>query len=96
MGMDDATHTPRWAQFEFRDQPVVLLGTFEVADGADPASGRLRLHAVIGAGSADQRRTGEVVALQGFRKGSAEELAKAIGDMASTAAEVRISWRPRG
>jgi len=96
MGMDDATHTARWAQFEFRDQPVVLLGTFEVADGADPASGRLRLHAVIGTGSADQRRTGEVVALQGFRKGSAEELAKAIGDMASTAAEVRISWRPRG
>jgi hypothetical protein len=94
MGLDDATRTLDWATFEFRNEPVVLLGTYEVADGAEIEDGRLRLHAVIGSGSAEKRHTGELVEMGGFRVGSAAP-AQALEDEASAGAEVRVSWRPR-
>ena len=94
MGLDDASRTLEWATFEFTNEPVVLLGTYEVEDGAEIANGGLRLHAVIGSGSAEKRRTGELVEMRGFRVGLAAAPAQALEDESSAKAEVRVSWRP--
>jgi hypothetical protein len=92
MGWDDAAQAPRWATFELIDQQMILLGTIEPGQGADPATASLRLHAVWPSGTNADRLSAEVVELSGLRVGSAATLSKAINDEAVTGAEVRLSW----
>lgn len=89
------TGAPQWANFEIINERVILLGTLELGEDGDIATAALRLHAIWGAGSAEHRHTGEVIAMSGFRVGSASDLALAIADDASSGAEVRLSWRPQ-
>jgi hypothetical protein len=92
MGWDAAAQAPRWATFELTDQQMILLGTIEPRQGADPATASLRLHAVWSSGTNADRLSAEVVELSGLRMGSAATLSKAINDEATTGAEVRLSW----
>ena len=89
------TRAPQWANFEIINQRVILLSTLELGEDGDIATAALRLHAIWGDGSAEHRHTGEVIAMSGFRVGSASDLALAIADDASSGAEVRLSWRPQ-
>ena len=92
MGWDAAAQAPRWATFELIDQQMILLGTIEPGQGADPATASLRLHAVWPSGTNADRLSAEVVELSGLHVGSAATLSKAINDEAATGAEVRLSW----
>lgn len=92
MGWDDAAQAPRWATFELIGQQMILLGTIEPGQGADPATASLRLHAVWPSGTNADRLSAEVVELSGLHVGSAATLSKAINDEATTGAEVRLSW----
>jgi hypothetical protein len=92
MGWDDAAQAPRWATFELIGQQMILLGTIEPGQGADPTTASLRLHAVWPSGTNADRLSAEVVELSGLRVGSAATLSKAINDEAATGAEVRLSW----
>jgi hypothetical protein len=95
MGWDAAAQAPRWATFELTDQQMILLGTIEPGQGADPATASLRLHAVWASDTNADRLSAEVVELSGLRMGSAATLSKAINDEATTGAEVRLSWSLR-
>jgi FAD/FMN-containing dehydrogenase len=74
---------------------VAVRRVVRMIDIDDAANAALRLHAIWGDGSAEHRHTGEVIAMSGFRVGSASDLALAIADDASSGAEVRLSWRPQ-
>ena len=94
-GSLETTRAPQWANFEIINERVILLGTLELGEDGDIATAALRLHAILGAGSAEHPLTGEVIAMSGFRVGSASDLAQAIADGASSGSEVRLSWRPQ-